>query len=145
MWLVSQPTGVIGLSLAFGLLTWAGVWVSSRQVRRHPWVIAGIGLAIGAIAGSPIWGPRAQMITFFLTCLELYWLQGYLAGRSRALQLFPLVMVLWANLHGGWVIGFVWLGVALAAELRSEEHTSELQSHLNLVCRLLLEKKNKTN
>src|SRR5260370_3666060 len=26
--------------------------------------------------------------------------------------------------------------------VRSEEHTSELQSHLNLVCRLLLEKKN---
>src|SRR5260370_25876459 len=25
--------------------------------------------------------------------------------------------------------------------IRSEEHTSELQSHLNLVCRLLLEKK----
>src|SRR5260370_27608785 len=29
--------------------------------------------------------------------------------------------------------------------LRSEEHTSELQSHLNLVCRLLLEKKKKTS
>src|SRR5260370_17594919 len=28
-----------------------------------------------------------------------------------------------------------------AAGARSEEHTSELQSHLNLVCRLLLEKK----
>src|SRR5260370_2739764 len=28
-----------------------------------------------------------------------------------------------------------------AAPVRSEEHTSELQSHLNLVCRLLLEKK----
>src|SRR5260370_24336885 len=28
---------------------------------------------------------------------------------------------------------------------RSEEHTSELQSHLNLVCRLLLEKKKTTN
>src|SRR5437773_5564031 len=27
-------------------------------------------------------------------------------------------------------------------ELRSEEHTSELQSHHDLVCRLLLEKKN---
>src|SRR5260370_22386949 len=27
---------------------------------------------------------------------------------------------------------------------RSEEHTSELQSHLNLVCRLLLEKKKKS-
>src|SRR5256885_11499357 len=29
-------------------------------------------------------------------------------------------------------------------EMRSEEHTSELQSPCNLVCRLLLEKKNKT-
>src|SRR4029434_7390253 len=28
--------------------------------------------------------------------------------------------------------------------VRSEEHTSELQSHLNLVCRLLLEKKTHT-
>src|SRR2546422_7296681 len=29
--------------------------------------------------------------------------------------------------------------------VRSEEHTSELQSRLHLVCRLLLEKKNKTH
>src|SRR5690606_40441754 len=37
-------------------------------------------------------------------------------------------------------------GRASGAELpvRSEEHTSELQSRENLVCRLLLEKKNKT-
>src|SRR5260370_8559115 len=36
----------------------------------------------------------------------------------------------------------IWLGSArIPARWRSEEHTSELQSHLNLVCRLLLEKK----
>src|SRR5260370_15777809 len=34
---------------------------------------------------------------------------------------------------------------ASGATDRSEEHTSELQSHLNLVCRLLLEKKKKRN
>src|SRR5688572_31560050 len=32
-----------------------------------------------------------------------------------------------------------------AARIRSEEHTSELQSQSNLVCRLLLEKKKKQN
>src|SRR5260221_4415441 len=32
-----------------------------------------------------------------------------------------------------------------AALVRSEEHTSELQSHSDLVCRLLLEKKKKKN
>src|SRR5260370_5599165 len=34
---------------------------------------------------------------------------------------------------------------SLRSRVRSEEHTSELQSHLNLVCRLLLEKKKKTS
>src|SRR5690348_17938344 len=33
-------------------------------------------------------------------------------------------------------------GLPFAAALRSEEHTSELQSPVHLVCRLLLEKKN---
>src|SRR5436309_6586588 len=46
----------------------------------------------------------------------------------------------------------VWAGTMIAENARpitnvarSEEHTSELQSRENLVCRLLLEKKNKTN
>src|SRR5260370_4971820 len=39
-----------------------------------------------------------------------------------------------ANAHCTWQVEVI-------ASSRSEEHTSELQSHLNLVCRLLLEKK----
>src|SRR5690242_20746497 len=33
--------------------------------------------------------------------------------------------------------------ISILPLIRSEEHTSELQSHVNLVCRLLLEKKKK--
>src|SRR3712207_8081401 len=41
--------------------------------------------------------------------------------------------------------GLVRVGLdAARAELRSEEHTSELQSRQYIVCRLLLEKKNNT-
>src|SRR5260221_3014729 len=36
-------------------------------------------------------------------------------------------------------------GITPSGSVRSEEHTSELQSHSDLVCRLLLEKKKKTN
>src|SRR5260221_3348357 len=36
-------------------------------------------------------------------------------------------------------------GAAAPLEMRSEEHTSELQSHSDLVCRLLLEKKKRIN
>src|SRR5205807_5400150 len=46
--------------------------------------------------------------------------------RSRA---FPLIG------EGGWIM-------RPGSSRRSEEHTSELQSPCNLVCRLLLEKKN---
>jgi len=116
--LVQGWGGLLAISIAFGLLTWAGFWLIflSARAQRAPYVIAALGLALGALAGAPIWGPRAQMITFFLACLELHWLRQYLAGRSRALYWFPLVMVLWANLHGGWVIAFGFLGVAIAAE-----------------------------
>ena len=117
MWQIYSNAGAIGIGIFFGVITYAGFYLMYRQVRRQPFVIVGLGIALAAVAGAPIWGPRAQMITFALTCLELYWLQGYLSGRSRAVQFFPLVMALWANLHGGWVIGFAWLGVALVAEL----------------------------
>src|SRR5690242_10590641 len=33
----------------------------------------------------------------------------------------------------------VWERISIVAYMRSEEHTSELQSHVKLVCRLLLE------
>src|SRR5690606_39631291 len=38
-------------------------------------------------------------------------------------------------------VGAKTLGIYLVTTVRSEEHTSELQSRENLVCRLLLEKK----
>src|SRR5689334_24303767 len=63
-------------------------------------------------------------------------------------------MMWWYGPMGGWGAlfmtittvlfwGLIILGaIALFRYLRSEEHTSELQSQFHLVCRLLLEKKN---
>src|SRR2546426_2906913 len=69
----------------------------------------------------------------------------------RSLQLLPLGggAALGEVLSGDTVGGMALLVdcehvvSALAADDRSEEHTSELQSPCNLVCRLLLEKKKK--
>ena len=109
--------GLVAISISFGLLTWLGFLLLYRTVPtgRRPYVIAGLGLALAALAGAPIWGPRAQMITFTFSCLELYWISGYLAGRSRTIYFLPLLMVLWANLHGGFVIAFVFLAIAITA------------------------------
>ncbi|HUZ90236.1 MAG TPA: hypothetical protein VMU49_10485 [Candidatus Acidoferrales bacterium] len=118
MWLGYQWTGMAGIAIGFGLLTFVGfclIW-RTADVARRPYLIAGLGLVMGALAGTPIWGPRAQMITFVFSCLELMWLRSYLQGSSRAIIWFPLVMVAWANLHAGWAIGFAFLGVAVVSE-----------------------------
>src|SRR5260370_9402750 len=63
--------------------------------------------------------------------------------------LFPYTTLFrsFGGVHGDKKLGTQQLGKTieggryLQPSFRSEEHTSELQSHLNLVCRLLLEKK----
>src|SRR5438034_912609 len=49
----------------------------------------------------------------------------------------------YGDYHGATLGALAASGSADADDLRSEEHTSELQSHSDLVCRLLLEKKKK--
>src|SRR2546429_4036597 len=58
--------------------------------------------------------------------------------------LFPYTTLFRSILVGksGWRFARV-RGLGIGECLRSEEHTSELQSRLHLVCRLLLEKKKK--
>src|SRR5688572_31408849 len=61
---------------------------------------------------------------------------GHVAQKNRAL----------AEARGDWVLSIdadEWVTADLRGSIRSEEHTSELQSQSNLVCRLLLEKKKK--
>src|SRR5437868_11025647 len=47
-------------------------------------------------------------------------------------------------LAGGAAAQTPWRGLTPSLPARSEEHTSELQSRFDLVCRLLLEKKKQT-
>src|SRR2546422_5076059 len=76
--------------------------------------------------------PRSTLFpytTLFRSLIEFVW-QGFdLAGNRTQLR-----QCSWSN-----NVVTVW---ATNGATRSEEHTSELQSRLHLVCRLLLEKKN---
>src|SRR5437899_3908363 len=75
-------------------------------------------------------------------------LHSFPTRRSSDLNFFAIIWGthrFWSELEGwlyelgGWLDEHKTVGVFL----RSEEHTSELQSLRHLVCRLLLEKKNK--
>jgi hypothetical protein len=117
-YLLFKAGGLTLVSLGFGAVTLVGFVLIWRRVHLETFnpVIAAIGVGLAGLAGAEVWGPRPQMITFAFTGLELLWLDRYLRGRSRAIYWLPLVMVAWANLHGGFLFGLVPLGVAAFVE-----------------------------
>src|SRR6266480_3440023 len=71
----------------------------------------------------------------------LAWLRGLAAGLEDMRQALDALYQVSPQLPEPRALA--WVAIGLIDGLRSEEHTSELQSHVNLVCRLLLEKKKK--
>src|SRR5260221_2061167 len=67
----------------------------------------------------------------------LAWSSAAGGDAEAGLRLAAALYLFW------WLRGYRGEGRAWLVGLRSEEHTSELQSHSDLVCRLLLEKKKK--
>src|SRR2546430_3288745 len=90
-------------------------------------------LAAGLIAVRPVSAGTADNGTFRFLTLSLP------DGSTNAEY---VARVLTANADGPVVFTITGLAPGMAYD-RSEEHTSELQSQSNLVCRLLLEKKKK--
>src|SRR5688572_31646828 len=82
--------------------------------------------------------PRSTLFpytTLFRSLRRANFQRANLEGASLFATIIESADLTGANLAGTRIIGY----------LRSEEHTSELQSQSNLVCRLLLEKKKKNN
>lgn len=74
-------------------------------------------LAAAFVASSSTWGARPQMITLLFLAVFCLTLDRWLASRDRRLlAVFPLVTLLWTNLHGGWILGVVVLVITLAGE-----------------------------
>src|SRR5947207_6064567 len=59
---------------------------------------------------------------------------------ARSWHMYPLGFLFGLGFDTASEIGLLGIAASEAAKGRSEEHTSELQSHSDLVCRLLLEK-----
>src|SRR5947207_8456331 len=87
--------------------------------------------------------PRSTLFpytTLFRSKLNIPAAGGQL-GRQSSSQIHPECQFAWGFLHVKEMPSRASTG--RDQSVRSEEHTSELQSHSDLVCRLLLEKKKK--
>src|SRR6516162_3088484 len=140
--------GIVRIPLFVYLLPLFGV---PHPVMMH----LAVGTSMALVLPSAIASTRKQLVLgnldlkFFRT-----WALGILVGvligtallpyaSTEILQVIFALFMLTVGVYEGLLKDR--LVIAPAAPQRSEEHTSELQSPCNLVCRLLLEKKKQTN
>lgn len=108
--------GVIVLVLT--VVSWLGVvCIGLRASLRAPnRIVLGIGLLLSAVAGYPIWGPRVQMVTFCFSALTLLLLERHLVRGGRLVWLLVPLLLVWSNLHSGFIIGLAFIAIVLVAE-----------------------------
>src|SRR5690242_21167657 len=104
-----------------------------RSLNRSIVIAALALLPLGCAVGPDFKKPEAQVPAGWSA-----------ASASNAVNSDPATVVnWWTTFQEPTLSSLIERSTQSNLDLRSEEHTSELQSHVNLVCRLLLEKKKK--
>lgn len=70
-----------------------------------------------ALIVRPFFTVRPLAFTWLFFALFLYFLYSYHRGQARHLWALPLMMALWINLHGGFFIGFLLIGLLIVTRL----------------------------
>jgi hypothetical protein len=112
------PTGTSLLAVPLTAIMIGIAWALLRLVAPGSPPLAHAGLIlVSLLAALPSWAPRAQTFDVALVLGTALVLARYLrSGDRRTLMALPLIGLLWANLHGSAVLGFVaMLGLAVIA------------------------------
>jgi hypothetical protein len=114
---LSKTGGLALTALVMGVCVatlYAFVWRCLREFQLGP-VSATLIVLLTALMGSNNWSTRPQIFALPLFGASLYLLIRWLKGQSQPLWFLPLIALLWANLHGSFVLLFILLGSALIA------------------------------
>lgn len=76
----------------------------------------GFVLVLGAACAAAFWSPRPQMFTFLGAAILLFILRRLQQHADTPLWPLPMLMWAWGNLHGGYIIGYLFIGGFLLGE-----------------------------
>jgi hypothetical protein len=103
---------LVTLAVTISLIVWAGL----RRQRPSVPMAAFYALVLFAMLPSFLSTLRCMAFTHILFALWLYWYQCEHTGKRIPTLAYMATMVLWANLHGGFVIGLLWLVLVAGVE-----------------------------
>lgn len=113
LYLILRAFGFGGIAVFFALAIALPFGLILQMMReRGVGVVLGVAVAaLGALAASVMWGARPLMLSLLLATVFMYLLEQYARGGPNRLWLLPPLMVVWVNLHGGYAVGFLLLGL----------------------------------
>ena len=91
---------------------YAIIWNTCRLSGAGPRLAALVTL-FAILAGSNNWAMRPQIFSYPLFALALYAIWKWRVGHSGWVWALPVIMVLWVNLHGAFVLCFLLVGAAV--------------------------------
>ena len=112
LYLAFKAGGYTGLSLFVAIMASATMMILYRSMKGGVFQRALI-IVLTCATLAPIWAPRPQQFSLLFFALLNYWLMQYMEGKQVKLWYFPLLFILWSNLHGGYSFGFLLIGVTL--------------------------------
>ena len=119
MALVHQWAGLTGVVLLFSLvlaLTYACLFPLLAGRGANILLAAAVAL-VTIVASSQHWLARPHLFSYLLTVVWYGILLDFAEQRRNRLLLLPLLTILWVNLHGGFAVGFLLLGLFLVDSL----------------------------
>ena len=128
--LADGAAGLDGVVWLTALVLAISFWLIYRHSLKlsNMSVLALLGGLIGAAAGSLHWLPRPHIFTILFTALWTMELEKVRIGLKKGWVIFPVIMMVWANLHGAFIAGLViWALVFLGELLEKQKNWNQLR------------------
>lgn len=114
--------GLSGTKFVSVLLTAITIGFSWLAARRFVHNSVAFGLAVMCNLVQVVIPMRPQLFSFALLSVAAYLIVSYIATRRiRYLLAYPVLMALWVNLHGGFIVGLIFIGL-MATGLTAEAY-----------------------
>ncbi|MRS01606.1 hypothetical protein EG832_00005, partial [bacterium] len=119
MALIHGTFGLTGLAVFFsGILALVSLLLFRMLRKEGNNIIVAVFLVLLATVSSQIhWLARPHVFSLILFLIWYWILEEYRLRGTNRLYLLPPILLLWVNLHGGFLAGFMLLGIYLAGEL----------------------------
>ncbi len=119
MALVHRLTGITGIVIMFSfLIALSGYLVFTLLLEgKTNLYFSSIAVLLVTLSSASNWLARPHIFTFVLFIIWYHLLSNYQYRERNHLYFLPLIMVIWVNLHGGFILGLILLGIYLFGNL----------------------------